>query len=52
MYVVSYHDFVIAGMLQFIRRINQEELFDRFVKAQPVFGAFYKACEPLLARDQ
>lgn len=47
---VSYADFVVVGMLQFAKRID-EALYERAVTVEPALKALYEASERWLERD-
>ena len=47
---VSYGDFVIAGVLQWAKRID-EGIYQKIVAIEPSLGALYTACRPWLHRD-
>ena len=47
---VSYADFVILGLLQFIKRIN-EDFYKRAISIEPSLGTLYDASTKWLERD-
>jgi glutathione S-transferase len=47
---VSYADFIFVGMMHMMKRMD-EEVFQRFLEFDPVFGKLYEACEPWLKKD-
>lgn len=47
---VSYGDFFVAGVLQWIQIAN-EELYQRLVRYDPSFRMHHAACRPWLIRD-
>lgn len=47
---VSYGDFLVAGVFEWIRRADAA-LFERIVSLAPVFKSHHEACNPWLARD-
>jgi hypothetical protein len=46
----SYADFVIVGMLQFFKEVD-EDIYERLVKAEPEFGKLYDVCKQWLERN-
>jgi hypothetical protein len=46
----SYADFMIVGSLHMVKRI-EEDLYQRVVKIDPVYGKLYDASKQWLERD-
>lgn len=46
----SYADFVIVGMLQFFKEVD-EDIYERLVKTEPEFGKLYDVCRHWLERN-
>lgn len=48
---VCYADFVIAGMVESLRRISEKELFEKFVEVSPEVKGVWEGCRGWLERD-
>ncbi|CAI6341388.1 unnamed protein product [Periconia digitata] len=48
---VSYADFIFVSLLQMMKRINKEGLFDRYMALDPAFPKIFDACKPWLEKE-
>lgn len=49
---VSYADFIVVGLLQFLKRLSYDnDLFGRVMQIDPSFLVLYEACADWLKRD-
>jgi hypothetical protein len=49
-FLASYSDFIIVGMLHFLKVID-EKIYERIVGMDDSFAKVYDACKPWLKRD-
>lgn len=47
----SYPDFILAGLCAFVERLNQSDIFDRFIGHDDALLKHWQACQIFLARD-
>jgi len=48
---VSFADFLVLGLLQFYKQIDEERIFKRVIELEPALGKLYDAGKQWLERD-